>query len=85
MFQNKSKNTFPDLDKVKRLKGEVEGKLWLSGKLQQKIKICQKDEAPYRLYIFSRVLVVIALAAESSENLVDKNKEEGDVNPLADC
>ena len=63
LFQNKSNNTFHDLDEEKRLKGDVKEKLRLPGKLQQKIRISQKDETSVRLYIFSGLLVVVALAA----------------------
>ena len=57
LFQNKSNNTFPDLDEVKRLKGEVKEKL--------RIRICRKDENPFRPFILSGLLVVVALASEA--------------------
>ena len=69
LFQNKYNNTLPDLDEVKRLKEEVKEKLRLSVKLQQKIRICQKDETPFRLFILSGLVVVIALAAYATYRL----------------
>ena len=69
LFQNKSNNTSPHLDEVNRLRGEVEKKLRFSGKLQHKVRICQKDETPFRLYIFSGLLVVVALAAYATYRL----------------
>ena len=60
---------FFHLDEVNRLRGEVEKKLRFSGKLQQKVRICQKDETPFRLYILSGLLVVVALAAYATYRL----------------
>ena len=69
LFKNKSDNTFPDLIEVKRLIGEVEKKIRASGKLPHKVRICQKDETLFRLYILSGLLVVIALAAYATYRL----------------
>ena len=51
--------------KVKHLKKDVKEKLRSSniGKVQQKIRICKKNEIPFRLGILSGLLVVVVLAA----------------------
>ena len=69
LFQNESNNPSIHLDEVKRLKGEVEEKLRFSRKLQQKVRICEKDETSIRLFILSGLLVVLALAAFATYRL----------------
>ena len=61
LFQNTLNRT---LDEVKQLKGRVKEKLRSSGigKVQQKIRICMKNETPFRLGLLSGLLVVVALA-----------------------
>ena len=63
LFQN-TLNTSPLLDEVKKLKGRVDKELRSSGtgKVQQKIRICMKNETPFRLGLLSGLLVVVALA-----------------------
>ena len=68
LFRNKSIHTFPQLNEIYRLRGEVK-ELRFSGKLQQKVRVCQKDENHIRLYILSGILVVIALAAYATYRL----------------
>ena len=69
LFQNKSNHTLPNLDEIQHLRGEVEKKLRFSVNLQQKGRVCQKNETPIRLYILSGLLVVIALAAYATYRL----------------
>ena len=63
--------TSPLLDEVKQLKGDVEEEVRSSGigKVQQKIRICMKQETPFRLGILSGLLVVVALAVYATYRL----------------
>ena len=49
----------------------MEKKVWVSGigKEQQKIRICMKNETPFRLGILSGLLVVVALAVYATYRL----------------
>ena len=68
LFQNTLNRTLnktsPLLDEVKLLKGGVKKEIRSSGigNVQQKIRICKKNETPFRLGILSGLLVVVALA-----------------------
>ena len=68
LFQNTLNRTLnktsPLLDEVKLLQRGIKKEIRSSGKgeVQQKIRICMKNETPFRLGILSGLLVVVALA-----------------------
>ena len=72
-FHNKLNNTATTLKKIKRLKEEVDKKHNSSGvgKVQQKIRICEKREIEIQLQlaVLSSLLVLVALAAYSTYRL----------------
>ena len=72
-FHNKLNNTATTLEEIKRLKKEVDKKLNSSGvgRVQQKIRICEKSEIEIqlRLAVLSGLLVLVTLAAYSTYRL----------------
>ena len=70
-FQNKLDSNSPLLGEIHRIKGNYEEELRSSGvgKVEQKIRICERNETPFRLKILAGLLVVIALAAAATLRL----------------
>ena len=73
LFQNILNRTLsktsPLLDEVKQGRFETELRLSSTRKVQQKIRICKKNETPFRLGILSGLLVVVALAVFATYRL----------------